>query len=100
MSVEIAQKFIDAILAKDLDAAVDQMTEDAELETPMMGTKSGKKQIKGTLSMILKMGGGNLAAAEEKNGHVMTTTSGPMGRMLLGFTFKGDRIRSITVQRG
>ncbi len=99
MSKEIAQKFVDAFVAKDLDGAVNMMTEDAQLETPIMGTKKGHKKIRNTLNMIVKMGGGNLSAPEENNGHVYTKANGPMGTMMLNFKFEGDKICYIAVQR-
>ncbi len=99
MSVEIAQKYINAVQSKDFDGAMMFLTDDAELETPIMGTKRGKEKIKGTLKMISKMGGGNLSQAEDKNGTIVAFGSGQMGKMILSFGFEGDKINWMSVQR-
>ncbi len=99
MSREVVQEFVDAFHAKDFDRAVALMTEDAQLETPIMGTKKGHKKIRGMLRMIEKMGGGTLAAPEEHDGNIYTKANGPIGTMMLNFQFEGDKICYVAVQR-
>ena len=99
MSLETANKFADQLKAKNVDAACELLTENAEMDTPMMGTKKGREKIRGTLKLIMKMGGGQFGTPEEKNGDVFVISSGPLGKMLIVFGFEGDAINHLNVSR-
>lgn len=99
MSLELATKFATAVRERDLGDAVDLLTEKAVMDTPMLGTITGRLKIRGTLSMITKMGGGNMKDPEEKNGAIFSTAAGPRGNMLIVFEFDDDKISKLDISR-
>jgi len=96
----IAEKFFAALRAKDIDAALELMSEDAVMASPV-GKKKGKDKCRGMLRVISNFGGGNATDMQMAGEDVTCITKSPMGKTRLTVAYNSsDQISEIQAKLG
>ena len=93
------KNYFTAMQAKDIDGALELMSEGIVLHSPM-GKKTGKEKVRGMLNMIANMGGGPEAEPELDGDTVIGYGKSPMGKVKLTFLFDGDLISEVKTKIG
>jgi hypothetical protein len=97
--LEIADSYVKAANAKDVEACLALLTENAIMDSPM-GPKKGKAEIRGLLNFLLRMMGDSIAAPTLIDGVPATQFNTPGGRARMTFHFEGELISQVKVQVG
>ncbi|MCG8443435.1 MAG: nuclear transport factor 2 family protein [Caulobacterales bacterium] len=98
-TVAIANAFIDAANAKQVERLVGYLHEDVVMDT-VMGVQTGRDEARAGFETMLKMGGGAIDPAEMTDAGVKAHAQGPMGKMTMSFAFRDDQISALTVKQG
>jgi len=93
------EQWMEALRAKDLDAALALMSDEPVMDTPM-GTKKGPAKVRGMLGVVANMGGANGAEPVREGDVVTAIGSSPMGKVKLTFDFAGEAIEKVTAKLG
>jgi hypothetical protein len=100
---ELAQKYLRFQRKRDVDGYLGMMTDDVEMEMPMVGTVSGKPAVEQLFRARPAVGGGDLIWAEPSvDGDVVSIVGvgGPFGPVRLRLTFNAeDQVRRIEMGR-
>jgi len=96
---ETLKKYMELVQNRDLDAAMDLVTDDIAAITPM-GSQSGKEAVKSGLQTM--PAGPRLEWSEptEEGDTLKMSASSPFGRLTLVATFSGDKISKFEIKMG
>lgn len=93
-SLAVATRFVEAMIAQDIDACGKMMAASIEMETPM-GTKVGVAECVEVLNMMKQMGTSPMELPKYEAGTIIAINHAPMGEVKLAFAVAGDKIAGI-----
>jgi ketosteroid isomerase-like protein len=97
---EILKKYMELLDKRDLDAAMELLTDDVTAVTPLTGSTTGKEAVKSGLQSMPP--GPKLEWSEptEEGDTLKMSASSPFGRLTLVATFSGEKISKFEIKMG
>ncbi len=97
---EILKKYMELLDKRDLDAAMELLTDDVTAVVPMQPTATGKEAVKTGLQSMPP--GPKLEWSEptEEGDTLKMSASSPFGRLTLVATFSGEKIGKFEIKMG
>jgi indole-3-acetate monooxygenase len=93
-SLAVATRFVEAMIAQDIDACGKMMANAIEMETPM-GTKVGVVECVEVLNMMKQMGTSPMELPKYEGDTIIAINHAPIGEVKLAFAVAGDKIAGI-----